>query len=53
MYKLYIGNETYLSLKKAQEDIKELLKNGNLEYISLDAEETESYKIIELLSSQS
>jgi len=53
MYKLYIGNETYLSLKRAQEDIKELLKNGNLEYISLDAEETESSKIIELLSSQS
>lgn len=53
MYKLYTGNETYLSLKKAQEDIKELLKNGNLEYTSLDAEETESSKIIELLSSQS
>lgn len=53
MYKLYIGNETYLSLKRAQEDIRELLKNGNLEYISLDAEETESSKIIELLSSQS
>ena len=53
MYKLYIGNETYLSLKRAQEDIKELLKKGNLEYISLDAEVTESSKIIELLSSQS
>ncbi|HQJ73294.1 MAG TPA: DNA polymerase III subunit delta [Candidatus Dojkabacteria bacterium] len=53
MYKLYIGNETYLSLKRAHEDIKELLKNENLEYISLDAEETESSKIIDLLSSQS
>ena len=53
MYKLYTGNETYLSLKGAQEDIRELLKNGKLEYISLDAEETESSKIIELLSSRS
>lgn len=53
MYKLYIGNETYLSLKKAQSDIKELLHDGNLEYISVDAEKTESSKIIDLLSSQS
>ena len=53
MYKIYIGNETYLSLKKAQSDIKELLNNGNLEYISIDAERTESSKIMELLSSQS
>lgn len=53
MYKLYIGNETYLSLKKAQDDINELLKNGNIEYISIDAEKTESSKITDVLSSQS
>jgi len=53
MQKLYIGNETYLSLKKAQAQVRELLKDGNLEYVLIDAEKTESSKIIDTLSSQS
>lgn len=53
MYKLYIGNETYLSLKKAHTQIKEFLEDGNLEYISIDGEKTDSSKIINILSSQS
>ncbi len=53
MNTLFIGNETYLSLKNAKLYIKELLKEGNLEYVMIDGEKTESSKIIDTLSSQS
>ncbi len=53
MYKLYIGNETYLSFKNARIALKELIENTDSEYISIDAEKIDSSKIIELLSSQS
>lgn len=53
MYKLFIGNETYLSLRKAKVYIKELLKENTIEYISIDGEKTDSSKIIDILSSQS
>jgi len=53
MHTLYIGNETYLSLKNAKSCIKELLKDGNLEYVVIDGEKTDSSKIIDTLSSQS
>ncbi len=53
MYKLYIGNETYLSLSNAQLTIKELLKEKNFEYILIDGERIDSSKIMDTLSSQS
>lgn len=53
MYKLYIGNETYLSLSNAQLAIKELLKEKNFEYILIDGERIDSSKIMDILSSQS
>ncbi len=53
MYKLYIGNETYLSLTNAQSMVKELLKENRFEYILIDGEKLESSKIMEVLSSQS
>jgi len=53
MYKLYIGNETYLSFKNAKLTIKTVLDQSDSEYISLDAEKTESSKVIDLFSSQS
>lgn len=53
MYKLYIGNETYLSFKNARIALKELIENTDSEYISIDAEKIDSSKIIDLLSSQS
>ena len=53
MNTLFIGNETYLSLKNAKLYIKELLKEGNVEYVMIDGEKTESFKIIDTLSSQS
>lgn len=53
MQKLYIGNEPFLSLKKAHLQIKELLKDGNLEYILIDGEKTDSSKIADLLTSKS
>ncbi len=53
MYKLYIGNETYLSLSNARLSIEELLKKGTFEYIAIDGEKTESSTIIDILSSQS
>ncbi len=53
MYKLYIGNETYLSFKNARIALKELIKNTDSEYISIDGEKIDSSKIIDLLSSQS
>src|SRR5574344_776990 len=53
MQTLFIGNETYLSFKSAKMCIKELLKDGNLEYLVIDGEKTDSSKIIDTLSSQS
>ncbi len=53
MYKLYIGNETYLSFKNAKLTAKKLLEQGTFEYISVDGEKTESSKIIDIFSSQS
>lgn len=53
MHTLFIGNETYLSLKNAKIYIKELLKEGTLEYVTIDGEKTDSSRIIDTLSSQS
>ncbi len=53
MQTLFIGNETYLSFKNAKMHIKELLKDGNFEYVVIDGEKTDSSKIIDTLSSQS
>jgi len=53
MYKLFIGNETYLSFKNAKLTARKLLEQNTLEYISIDGEKTESSKIMDLFSSQS
>jgi len=53
MYKLFIGNETYLSFKNAKLTARKLLEQNTLEYISIYGEKTESSKIMDLFSSQS
>lgn len=53
MHTLFIGNETYLSFKNAKVCVKELLKEGEIEYVVMDGEKTDSSKIIDTLSSQS
>lgn len=53
MHTLFIGNETYLSFKNAKVCAKELLKEGEIEYVVMDGEKTDSSKIIDTLSSQS
>lgn len=53
MYKLFIGNETYISLKSAKLEANKILKENNSEYISVDGERTESSKIVDLFTSQS
>lgn len=53
MYKLYTGNETYISLSKAKEFVKTLRSENNPEYISLDAEKVKAGELIDLLSSSS
>lgn len=53
MYKLYEGNETYLSLSEAKKCLLSLRSNGNLEYISIDVERTKAGEVIDLLSSNS
>lgn len=51
MHKLYIGNETYLSLNNAKAMIKELLSKSDSTYISLDLEKTNSTQAMETISS--
>ncbi len=51
MYRLYIGNETYLSLTAAREYVESLRKDN--EYISLDVEKIKASEIVDLLSSPS
>ncbi len=53
MYKLYIGNETHISFNHAKAQVKQLLIESDLSYISLDAEKKDSGEIIEILSSNS
>ncbi len=53
MYKLFIGNETYISLKNAKLIANKILHENNSEYISIDGEKTESSKIVDLFTSQS
>jgi len=53
MYKLYIGNETYLSFKNAKLAASNLAITNSSEYLSLDGEKTDSSKIMDLFSSQS
>lgn len=53
MFKLYIGNEPYLSFKEAIRFTKTFKDNPELEYISIDVEKEDSGKIIDLISSQS
>jgi DNA polymerase III delta subunit len=52
MYKLYTGNETYISLLEAKKCLKSLCID-DVEYISLDVEKTKAGKILEILSSNS
>lgn len=53
MYKLYIGNETYISLSQAKKFVSVLRENSDSEYISLDVEKTKATDIVDLLSSPS
>lgn len=51
MYKLYIGNEPYLSLREAHKYLQQL-KDDSFEYISIDAEKIDSNSLIDTISSQ-
>ena len=53
MYKLYIGNETHISLLHAKAMVKELLLESDITYISIDAEKKDSTEIIETIASNS
>ncbi len=53
MYKLYTGNETYLSLIEAKNFANTLYEDNVTEYISLDVEKIKAEKIVDLLSSNS
>lgn len=53
MYKLYIGNETYISLQKVKRDISQIQQDENLEYLSLDGEKTKAAEIVDIISSPS
>lgn len=53
MHKLYIGNETYLSLNHAHLLVKKLREEKVSDYIPVDGEKTEASKIIDILSSPS
>lgn len=52
MYKLYTGNETYISLLEAKKCLKSLCID-DVEYISLDVEKTKAGEILDILSSNS
>ena len=53
MYKLYIGNETHISLLHAKSMVNKLLLESDITYLSIDAEKKPSTEIIEMLSSNS
>lgn len=53
MYKLYVGNETHLSLSEAKKCLNSLRIDSNVEYISLDVEKRKAGEVIDLLSSNS
>ncbi len=53
MHKLYIGNETYISLLQAKKFVTVLREDSNLEYITLDAEKVKASDLVDLLSSPS
>lgn len=53
MYKLYIGNETYISLQKVKRDIFQIQQEETLEYLSLDGEKTKAAEIVDIISSPS
>ncbi|PKN02526.1 DNA polymerase III subunit delta [Candidatus Dojkabacteria bacterium HGW-Dojkabacteria-1] len=53
MYKLYIGNETYLSFTEAKKFVKTLRDESQFEYISMDAEKIKAGDLIDILSSNS
>jgi len=53
MYKLYIGNETYLSFTQARKFVKNLCDESTFEYLSVDAERIKAGELIDILSSNS
>lgn len=53
MYRLYIGNETHISLDKAKQLVKKLRDETTSEYISLDVEKYKANELIDILSSNS
>jgi DNA polymerase III subunit delta len=53
MHKLYIGNETYLSLNHAHRMVKKLCDEKAPDYILIDGEKTDKSQIIDTLSSSS
>ncbi|HBB64827.1 MAG: polymerase III subunit delta, DNA polymerase III subunit delta protein [candidate division WS6 bacterium GW2011_GWC1_33_20] len=53
MFKLYIGNDTYISLSHAKELVNQLRKETNSEYILIDGDKTDSSKISDILTSSS
>jgi DNA polymerase III subunit delta len=53
MYKLYIGNDTYLSFSNAKTLVDSIRKENDVEYISIDVEKTKPSDIVDILSSGS
>ncbi|MGI6423262.1 MAG: DNA polymerase III subunit delta [Candidatus Dojkabacteria bacterium] len=53
MYKLYIGNDTYISLTKAKSFVNQLKKENSLESITIDVEKINASDLIDNLSSNS
>jgi DNA polymerase-3 subunit delta len=53
MYKLYIGNETYISLSKAKQFVNKLREEQTSEYIPIDVEKISASELIDKLSSNS
>ena len=53
MYKLYIGNETYLSFTEAKKFVRSLRDESEFEYISIDVEKIKAGELIDILSSNS
>ncbi len=53
MYKLYIGNETYISLSKAKQFVNQLREEKSSEYIPIDVEKINASELIDKLSSNS
>jgi len=53
MYKLYIGNETYLSFTQARKFVKNLRDERDFEYLSMDVEKIKAGELIDILSSNS